>query len=673
VTVLTLNRLAGGQAGTLIDRIAGNHALPAGVRRDIIEPTDGIPLFVEEMTKAVLEAGSERSARNVAGSMPLTALGVPASLHASLMARLDRLGAAKRVAQIGAAIGREFSHALLAAVVDQPEAELGAALDRLIAAGLLFRQGLPPHATYLFKHALVQNAAYGTLLRDGRRALHARIAEILERRFAEIAERQPELLARHCAEAGLIEKAARLWGKAGTQSLERSALVEAIEQMSRALTLIAALPPTTALRREQLKLQVALITPLQHVKGSASPETKAAAAQARLLIEQAQVLGEAPDDPLLPFAALFGIFVTFYVAFDGDRAREIAEQFLSLAEQQDAIAPRMIAHRIMGISLLIGGEIAAGRAHLDRAMALYDPTADRALATRFGMDARVAILCNRSWALWSLGYPEAALADVDRAVEAARDAGQAATMMYALVYCSWPCAWTGNDVAAEGLAREAIALAEEKAGSHWKGQGVAGLGCVLTLRGNAAGAIDAITSGLAANRAIGTTLWQPLIFSYLAGAHAGLGQFDEAWHCIDEAMARAESTKERWAEAEIHRVAGEIALCSPVPDAARAEAYFNTSLAIARQQQAKSWELRTATSYARLLRDQGRLDEAYDLLAPVYGWFTEGFDTKDLKDAKALLDELADTRVLAADTGIVTSSAGADGGKAPGGAMSPAA
>jgi class 3 adenylate cyclase len=261
VTVLTLNRLAAGEAATLIDRIAGNHALPDGVREDIIERTDGIPLFVEEMTKAVLEAGGERAARDLAGSVPFTALAVPASLHASLMARLDRLGAAKRVAQIGAAIGREFSHALLAAVVGEPEAELGAALDRLVAAGLLFRQGMPPHATYLFKHALVRDAAHGTLLRDGRHALHARIADILERRFAEIAERQPELLARHYAEAGLIEQAAHLWGKAGQQSLERSALVEAIEQISRALALIAPLPATTALRREQLRLQVALITP----------------------------------------------------------------------------------------------------------------------------------------------------------------------------------------------------------------------------------------------------------------------------------------------------------------------------------------------------------------------------------------------------------------------------
>jgi hypothetical protein len=274
------------------------------------------------------------------------------------------------VAQIGAAIGREFSHALLAAVVGEPEAELGAALDRLVAAGLLFRQGAPPHATYLFKHALVQDAAYGTLLREARRALHARIAEILERRFAEIAERRPELLARHYAEAGLLERAARLWGKAGQQSLERSALVEAIEQMSRALALFAALPPTAALRRERLGLQVALITPLGHVKGYASPETKAAAEQARLLVAQAQALGEIGDDPLLPFAALFGIWVTYFVAFDGDRAGELAEQFLSLAEKQDAVAPRLIAHRIMGLSSLIGGEIVTGRAHLDRAIAL---------------------------------------------------------------------------------------------------------------------------------------------------------------------------------------------------------------------------------------------------------------------------------------------------------------
>ena len=224
VTALTLNRLAQRDIDAMIDRVVGNKPLPASIRQDIIERTDGIPLFVEEMTKAVLEAGSEGEAQRTAAAVPSPALAVPASLHASLMARLDRLGPAKEVAQIGAAIGREFSHALLAAVVRKPEAELASALDRLIAAGLLFRQGVPPHATYLFKHALVQDAAYGTLLREPRRALHARIAETLESQFAEIAENQPELLARHCTEAGLIEKAAGLWGKAGQRSLERSAL-----------------------------------------------------------------------------------------------------------------------------------------------------------------------------------------------------------------------------------------------------------------------------------------------------------------------------------------------------------------------------------------------------------------------------------------------------------------
>ena len=353
-------------------------------RQDIIERTDGIPLFVEEMTKAVLEAGSEGAAQRTVAAVPSPALAVPASLHASLMARLDRLGPAKEVAQIGAAIGREFSHALLAAVVRKPEAELASALDRLIAAGLLFRQGVPPHATYLFKHALVQDAAYGTLLREPRRALHARIAETLESQFAEIAENQPELLARHCTEAGLIEKAASLWGKAGQRSLERSALVEAIEQLTRALDQIATLPATPALRREQIKLQVALITPLIHVKGYAAPETKAAAERARLLIEQAEALGEPPEDPLLLFSVLYGFWVANFVAFNGDVVRELAAQFLALAEKQGATVPLMIGHRIMGTSLLHTGDIAEGRAHYDQAIALYDPAEHRPLATRFG-------------------------------------------------------------------------------------------------------------------------------------------------------------------------------------------------------------------------------------------------------------------------------------------------
>ena len=284
VSALTLNRLTRREVEVMIDRIAGNKRLPADIRQDIIERTDGIPLFVEEMTKAVLEAGSESAAERTAAAIPSSAVAVPATLHASLMARLDRLGGpAKEVAQIGAAIGREFSHALLAAVTRKPEAELGLTLDRLVTARLLLRQGVPPNATYPFKHALVMDVAYGSLLREPRRALHARIAEILENQFADVAENQPEVLAWHCTEAGMIEKAAGLWGKAGQRSLARSALVEAAEQLTRALSQLATLPASPAQRREWIKFQVALANALMHTKGYAAPETKVALDQARLL------------------------------------------------------------------------------------------------------------------------------------------------------------------------------------------------------------------------------------------------------------------------------------------------------------------------------------------------------------------------------------------------------
>ena len=374
MTTVPLNRLGEREAAAIVARLAGNKEVPADVMAEILQRTDGIPLFVEEMTNAVLEAQSEGEARRTIAVVPSPALAVPASLHASLMARLDRLGTAKQMAQIGAAIGREFSHAMLAAVVRKPEAELGSALDRLIAAGLLFRQG---DATYLFKHALVQDAAYGTLLREPRRALHARIADALESQFAEIAERQPELLARHCSEAGLIEKAASLWGKAGQRSLARSALVEATEQLTRALDQIATLPATTALRREQIRLQVALITPLMHIKGHAAPETMAAAERARLLIEQAETLGEPPEDPLLLFSVLWGFWATNYVRFNGEAIRDLATQFLALAQKQGATVPLLIGHRHMGTSLLCTGDIAQARTHLDKGIALYDPAEHR--------------------------------------------------------------------------------------------------------------------------------------------------------------------------------------------------------------------------------------------------------------------------------------------------------
>jgi class 3 adenylate cyclase/predicted ATPase len=641
VTCVALNRLGERDIAAIIDGVVGNKPLAANIRQDIIERTDGILLFVEEMTKAVLEAESEGTARKTAAAVPSPALAVPASLHASLMARLDRLGPAKEVAQVGATIGREFSHALLSAVVSKQEPGLASALDRLIATGLLFRQGVPPHASYLFKHALVQDAAYGTLLREPRRALHARIAETLESQFPEIAENQPELLARHCTEAGLVEKSADLWAKAGQRSLQRSALVEAVEQFKRALARIETLPTTPTLRREQIKLQVALITPLLHLKGYGAPETKAAAERARLLIEQSEALGESLEDPLLLFSVLHVFWVQKFVGFSGDALRELAAQFLPLAEKRGGTAPLMLGHRVMATSLVYTGDIVEGRAHYDLALALYDPVAHLPLASRFGQDIRVAILCHRSMALWLLGYPEAALADAEHAVKHGREISQAASLMYALYFGRWAHFHCGIYAAVNAQLDELVALGDDKGAEGWKACGISFQGCVLALTGKSADAVHMITSGLADFRSIGGTFLAPLHVSYLAAAHANLGQFQEAWLCIGEAINTIETAKERWFEAEANRIAGEIALKSPEPDMVKAQAYFERALAVARQQQAKSWELRAAMSMAGLWRDQGRRDEARDLLAPVYDWFTEGFDTRDLKEAKALLDELA--------------------------------
>jgi class 3 adenylate cyclase/predicted ATPase len=641
VTSLTLSRLGEREAAAIVGRLVGNKELAPEVMAEIVERTDGIPLFVEEMTKAVLEAEGEGGARRTVAAVPSPALAVPASLHASLMARLDRLGPAKEVAQIGAAIGREFSHAMLAAVVRQPEAELGSVLDRLIAAGLLFRQGVPPQATYLFKHALVQDAAYGTLLREPRRALHARIAEALESQFADIAESQLELLARHCTEAGLIEKASGLWGKAGLRSLERSALVEAAAQFTSALDQIATLPATPALRREQIKLQVAVTNSLMHIKGFSAPETKAATERARLLIEQAETLGEPLEDPLLLFSVLYGFCAANFIAFNGDVARDLAAQFLALAEKQRATIPLLVGHRLVGPSSLLTGDIVDGRAHYDQALALYDAAEHRSLATRFGYDIRVSILSFRSVALWMLGYPEAALLDVDQALKDARETGHAPSLMFALASTSVTHLLLRNYATANARADELVAVADEKSAPFWKAWGRTIQGCVLVLTGKPSDAIQQITAGITAFQSTGATWGLPTWLLHLAKAYADLRQFEDAWRCIDEAILAVEKNRERWWEVEVNRVAGEIALKSPAPDSAKAEAYFERALTVARAQQAKSWELRPATSMARLWRDQRKPQQARELLAPVYGWFTEGFDTLDLKEAKALIDELA--------------------------------
>ena len=522
VTPLTINRLAEREVGAMIDGVIGNKLLPANIRQDIIERTDGIPLFVEEMTRAVLEAKDEEAAERTVAAVPSPSIAVPPSLHASLMARLDRLGAAKEVAQIGAAIGREFTHALLAAVVRKPEQELGPALDRIVRAGLLFRQGVPPHASYLFKHALIQDAAYGTLLREPRRALHARIAETLESGFADIAENQPEILARHCTEAGLIEKAAGLWGKAGQRSLARSALVEAAAQLyagarsDRGLARHARAapradrasgrphnpaPPRERLCRAGNQSGGGAGTPADRPSGSARRASRRPAA---VVLGPLRLLGSRTLN-----------------AFDGDAVCKLATQFLSLAEKQGATIPLVVGHRLMGISLAWTGDIAKGRAHYDQGVVLYDPAVHRPLATRFGQDAGVSILCHRSMALWLLGYPDAALADAKQALQEARDIGQAATLMFALFFTSLTQIFCGNYATATKEHDELIALADEKGSLYWKALCTPMQGYLFALTGKASDAVQRITSGIAALRSAGTTFWMPLHSSYLGESVCG--------------------------------------------------------------------------------------------------------------------------------------------------------
>ena len=617
---ISLAPLDRGQVQEMVAELSARHALPRNVVEDVASRTGGVPLFVEEVTRLLLERGE--------GGGGIQA--IPATLQQSLMARLDRLGPAREVAQIGSVIGRDFSYGLLRDVAGMEDVALQAALERLAEADILLVQGLPPESDYRFKHALIQDAAYENLLKSRRQVLHRRVAEILRDQFAARAAAEPELLAHHFTQAAMPEAAIEWWGKAGQRSLERSALVEAAEQITRALNLIATLPGSPALRREEIKLQVALITPLLHLRGYASPETKAAVERAHHLIEQSKALGEPPEDPYLLFIVLYGSWVAHLVAFDGDVVHELSFQFLALAEKQGATGPRMIGHRLKALSFLHTGEIAEARAHLDRAIALYDPAEHRHLATRFGQEVGAAILAWRSLDLLLLGYSDAALADTKQALETARESAHAATLMYVLNFSVFQQVHCGHFAAANAFVDEFKVLKDQIGGVFWGGWGLALRGCVLTL----------IASGIAAIRSTGTTMWTPLFLSYLAWANGKIGRLDEAWTNIREAMTAVETTKERWCEAEINRIAGEITLMSPEPEAAKAQAYFERALAVAHQQQAKSWELRAAMSLARLWRDQGKPQQARELLAPVYGWFTEGFDTLDLKEAKALLEEL---------------------------------
>jgi class 3 adenylate cyclase/predicted ATPase len=656
VTMQALNRLGGGDCAVLVRQLAGNAGLSGKTVDEIVERTDGVPLFVEEVTKAVVEAGADRLAL---ASVPAAPLAVPATLDASLLARLDRLGsAAKLVAQTGAAIGREFLYELLSASIDRlGERELNDALHRLVEAGVVFQRGAPPTAEYLFKHALVQDTAYGTLLRGARRDLHRRIAEALETKFPGLLAVRPEIAAHHFGEALEVEKAVAYWRRAGEVSVAKSAVREATAQLRRGLDLLARLPENADRKRLELDLHVTLTSALMGARGYADPEVAATLERSRRLVTETGGVGTA-----LHFSVLHGIWAVAYIGGNTKPALDHATEFLSLAEAQPASGPLLIGHIIRAASLMMGGGYREVLPHAKMAVSLYRPDEHREFAFRYGQDSGASALCYLSLALWHGGYPDQAIETADRAVSHAREFGHAHTLAYTLCVTAAVAAFARNVAKVEWLANESAAIAARHGFTFWSARSEILLGWVVARRGRASDGVDRMRAGLAAATATGTRFNEPLHLGLIAEGLALDGRTQEGLALLDEALSRAAETGEVSAEAELRRLQGEFLQSLGTSNAGAAEAAFAQAVSVARRQGSRGYELRAATNLARLWRDQGRAGEARDLLAPIHGWFTEGFGTKDLKDAKALLDDLADAPALPAGGGFATALAGPDGG-----------
>jgi predicted ATPase len=632
VTAIALNRLGRNDGALMVERLAGNAALlPQDVVAEIVERTDGVPLFVEEMTKAVLEAGAARG-REIAASVPSTGLGVPATLQASLMARLDRLGAAaKGVAQIGAAIGREFTYELAASVGELAEEALQEALRRLVDAGLVFQRGAPPAAEYLFKHALVREAAYGTLLRRTRQQLHARIAAALEELSPELMDTQPELFAQHYAEAGMVEKSVAFWGRAGHRSTARSAMAEAAAQLQKGLDQLALLPDTPERKRQELQLRSGLGAALMIVKGYAASETGHNYARARELWEQ---LGSPSEFLHVPWGQFF-----YHVnRCEFDLAQRLAEHLLRLSRQHNDSAGLVLGHTCSGRALVSTGRFGSSRAHLEEAIALYHPISHRSLVHQIGIDPQVISQTNLALVLFCLGFPDQAMAEGNAAVAGARRLVHPPSLALSLGIGTFPLSLVGDDTALKERADELVSVAAEHGFSLYSAAGTILRGWVKVKNGDVAAGMSRLRGGLTAYRAIGQQAWMPYFIALLAAACEIAGQIEEGLTLLEEALQIAGRTGERWFAAELHRHKGRLLLCQGQSEAA--EELYRKALSIAVEQEAKLWEMRATMSLARLWGEQGRRAEARELLAPVYGWFTEGFATPDLREAKALLDDL---------------------------------
>jgi class 3 adenylate cyclase/predicted ATPase len=633
VSMLALNRLDRNDRSALVAQIAAGKALPDEVVAQIVERSDGVPLFIEELTKSVLESDvlREEVDRYVLDrALPPPA--IPTTLHDSLMARLDRLVSVRHVAQIGAAIGREFSYALLHEVSRLSEDELQTSLARLVASELVFQRGAPPEAVYTFKHALVQDAAHGSLLRGTRQQLHAQIAEALETLSPELTDSQPELFAQHYAEAGLIEKSVACWGKAGHRSAASSAMAEAAAQFRKGLGQLALLPNEPQRQRQELEFWSALGFVFLSLKGHAAPETGDAYARARELWER---LGCPAKFLHIPY----GQSLYYMIRREPELARRSDEDLLRLSRQRNDSVGLVLGHLSSGRNLLMAGQFQSSRTHLEEMLALYDPCRHRPLMHLVGDDPYVVAQGSLGLVLLALGYPGQASRRTDLAVAEARRLSHPPSLAGSLVYSGRLHTLAGNDAALEEHADEMVVVTTEQDFPHWHAIGTVYRGWARLRNGHVAEGISLLSGGSTAALAAGTRAWRPFFLSLLARAQEIAGQVDEAAALLDDALASIEETQERWLEAEVNRHKGRLLLRQGHRTAA--EEIYRKALSISREQDAKFWELRAAMSLARLWGEQGRRAEARELLAPVYGWFIEGFDTADMKEAAALLSELA--------------------------------
>jgi predicted ATPase/class 3 adenylate cyclase len=628
VTFIELGRLSPDQAATLTTQVVAGQDMPAVMIERIVAQTDGVPLFIEELTKAVLEDTSRPAAAS-------STLPMPKTLQGSLMARLDRLPAAKTVAQISSAIGREFSQELLLAVAGLPEGALAQGLDELAGAGLVFRRGAPREMNFSFKHALVQDAAYMSLLRTDRQRLHARIADTLEQHFPEWVAREPELLAHHCIEARQVERALGYMLKAGERAIERSANVEAIRHLMRGLDALGTLPETPERDRQELAFQIAIGTPLIAVHGYSSPETGAAFSRARVLCER---LGEA--EPLV--ATLSGEFVFHFVRGNYPAMRQLTAEVQRLSKRLPDPILQLASHRLAGITAMHAGEFPEARSEFEAILALYDPGQHRSHPVHYVHDPKVSALTYLALVLWILGFPDQAQRSSTAAFACAGELNQANLTAHVHNFAGAGLDELLGDVAGvQTHAAAILELAERHNLHYWRLNALILQGWVMTQGGDMQAGLTLMHQAATDRSELAVGWYQARYLCMLAAAYAQAGLPDAGLQVVAEAKDLLVRNNEQMWRAELWRVEGELLRLKGVP-VSEVEEHFEHALAISRRQNAKSFELRAATSLARLWRDQGRGDQARHLLADLYSWFSEGSDTLDLTAARTLLQDLGE-------------------------------